>query len=83
MNPDRRKKSRRIHRVLSRQQQQHHGSVTGTAPAARSASPTYSEDLGEQGKEELSKRGRAQLQYPLKWSEKSPGGRGKLKKEEP
>lgn len=60
--------------------------VTGTAPAAAdaasSASPTYSEDIEQQGKEELSKRGRAQLQYPLNWSEKRPRGRGKLKEEE-
>lgn len=77
--------SKRLNCVLSRQQQ-HHVLVTGTAPAAAdaasSASPTYSEDIEQQGKEELSKRGRAQLQYPLNWSEKRPRGRGKLKEEE-
>ncbi|KAK2914614.1 hypothetical protein Q8A73_005208 [Channa argus] len=46
----------RINCVLSRQQQ-HHVLMAGTAPgAAQSASPTYSEDIEEQGKEEQSGR---------------------------
>jgi len=44
--------------------------------------PLSSEDIEEQGKEELLKRGRAHLQYPLNWLKKRPGGRGKLKREE-
>lgn len=45
--------------------------------AAQSASPTYSQDNKERRKEELSKRGRTQLQHPMKWSERKPGRRGK------